>query len=152
MSDSGWCDEFVPSSMCGCEAGVRRVAPDEARKGKMIRVGIFFRPLLHSRDQGRKGRFKIFLDLFSGCSYGCRNQVSLVLFRLSQDLLSGLPRGCLYRLVHIVKGHYVEPSSLLTCLLILLVVVVLGGPDSGAGYTSILWRVVQGLPFTLFNA
>src|SRR4051812_34746177 len=78
MSDSGWCDEFVPAGcMCGCEAGVRRVTPDEARKGKMIRVGIFFRPLLDSWHQGRKMRFKLFPGLFSCCSYGCRDHVSL---------------------------------------------------------------------------
>src|ERR1041385_5004798 len=131
--------------MCGCEAGVRRVAPDEARKGKMICVVIFFRPLLHSWHQVRKIIFKLFPDLFSRCIYGCRDQVSLVLLHLSLGLFSGLPRGFLDRLVHNVKGHCVEPSSLLTYLLILLVLLVPGGPDSGAGYTSILWRVVQGL-------
>ena len=74
----------------------------------MIRVGIFFRPLLHSRHQGRKMRFKLFPDLFSSCGYGCRDQVSLVLLRLGLGLFSGLPRGFLDRLVHNVKGHCVE--------------------------------------------
>src|SRR3954462_5981267 len=118
----------------------------------MIRVGISFCPLLHSWHQGRKMIFKLIPDLSSCCSYGCHDQVSLVLFCLSLGFFSGLPRGFLDRLVHNVKGHCVESYYLLTCLLILLVVVVLGGPVSGAGYTSIPQRVVQGLPFTLFNA
>src|SRR3954466_5860984 len=105
MSNSGWCNEFVPGCMCGCVAGVRRVTPDEDMKGKMICVGIFFRPLLHSWHQGRKMRFKLFPSLFSHCSYGCLDHVSLVLFCLSLGLFSSLPRGFIDRLVHNVKGH-----------------------------------------------
>ena len=144
MSDCGGCDEFVPGCMCGCDCGVHRVAPDEARNGKSIHVGIFFCPLVHSRHEGRKGRFKLFSGLFSGRSFGCLEQLSLVLFRLSFGLFFGLPHGCLDRLLHIFEGHLAELPSLVTCLLIFLVVVVPRGADSGADYTSLLRRLVQG--------